>query len=701
MKNYLLSKMGEVLNYLRTIKSRNFLFKNVSLILLLSLVITTTFPNLAIAKTKISYNQNLHENVFSSNTEMIKQNREFAKDRNLNKLEIKNGHYIYLTLSGDKNLKFLDGTDHLDEVGHCKNECKTMYVSVSQPIDIKSDSIITTYYACPNCTRNRTTQITGSQYLDSKERARLEEHCVELREFWKAIDKYENKNSNNDVLNSIKENRKFVLDNGIYVKKDGKNITSQVSVNDKIDVNSNGICKDNNHERTYAHYAYEGSNFYVRSGCFDCLNESYKLIEKSEYDDLEERIKLANTSERAKNFFIENNLSYTKDTKLKSDENFEIEKETIQKGKTLWEKTFIAKDNRWFNVEYFDNNVITVLTEIGKNSNDFAFLLYDIDTQKAQLRINTKSCDREEFDVKFSNNNELVLISRSTGKLYKTNISDLEDGKLQAIPEILLLSKFSPELIAGLTFCMIGIISYIPKVIEGFMILSHSMLQAVQNMSNSLKEYIDSILVKKVESGDMALNITNSLEREFDKKYKSSDKIKIYYPVKMINGVGFIINDAMTYKNARRRVNNGRDVFTPFIQSADVLATDLVNSYQNREKIQDYPHYNSRIYIRDLCNDNRYSYDEQRSESVRYNYYLQRDPLFVEANSNLYFAHYHVVNQENGDRPHILYFSTGYVEDFPEAIKGIELEYRNKISEFLSKYNSEIKKIIKYYNDML
>ncbi len=121
----------------------------------------------------------------------INNNRSILNGRKLDKLEIGKDNYSYVTLLGNKNIEYLDGINHIDSSEHCKDGCKTIIASVTQPRNIKEDSIITVYYACPNCTKNNTQQFSGSEYLNSNSKARLKENSVELRAMWDAIEAYE------------------------------------------------------------------------------------------------------------------------------------------------------------------------------------------------------------------------------------------------------------------------------------------------------------------------------------------------------------------------------------------------------------------------------------------------------------------------------------------------------------------------------
>ncbi len=354
--------------------------KSISILLILTFLFTGVFTNLSLPK-KVYANDNTFTQ--EDNIEFIKEKR-----RNL--------------LNENPNLNLhVDDPINIDESGLCvggNHRCMIKYVSTT-------GDVIEYYRFCVDCNFQKYVTLTEGHYDTLEKRIDIVKHGDEsVKKFFdeRGLDYTAKEEVNPDIINKIKENRKFVLDNGIFVKKDGQNITASSSVNDSIDVNSKGICKDNNHERTYAHYAYEGSKFYVRKGCFDCLQEEHTLISKEEYDTLDERIKLANTSERAKNFFIENGLSYQAIERVKTPENLKIT------------KSLNFKKSKSYCINYYSNNVVEIISDLSGKIHVF---LCDIDTGNMELKI---IGDDKIISI---NSRKLTVGRLSTNNIHLTNRS--------------------------------------------------------------------------------------------------------------------------------------------------------------------------------------------------------------------------------------------------------------------------------------
>lgn len=709
MKEFLSKRLKQFKNLLSTKKFKIRKIRSIAIVLIATITFTTLGSNFVYAKNNEVYERNLiAANNDPSVIEAIQNNREVYNSSKIDKFVVADNYMTYATILGKNGAVFFDGTDHLNEAGQCKDGCKAMiatatFIRGTKPGTEEAKYCISYYIACLNCSRNKAQQIGLESYTNPSEKERLSNNSKELKGLFNGMDKYFAEhpeespipkiNVPKDVINKIKSNRKFVLDNGIFVKENGQNVTANASVEDAIDVNENGICNSGNHRRTYDHYTHKGADLLVRHGCFDCLYESFKVVPKSEYDTLEKRIKLANDSVRIKQFFIDNGLSFEQEK-----QSFKPNGESIQKGREVWNIIILDINLKWYNVSYHSNNVVSILTEINGNEKVYCNLLYDIVTKRIQVKVFEDGIT--EYDVNFTNDAKLILVNRKTGETHKFEKKD-KKGNFQE------LTMTSISIIAGVVIGMCAVLKKIDTAALGASLSSLSaQMEFLLDMEylSSLNSNAQAVEINSLSTFENTIKIELRKElEEVKKKGGNIRDVKIYWTVACKNEITqseyeekkfkLHLPKPITFDQAVDRVSDGKYVFTPYEKPAEILARAgaiaAKTKNPNKEFIvsKDPPH-SDRISntLIELREQNMLITKEQKYQKA-----LEIDNLFTDANSKLQFAHYHItVNKKkrrmNDVNSHIFYFSTGKPEDMEPAMKGIYNEYKDILEGAFEKF---------------
>lgn len=672
MKEFLSKRLKQFKNLLSTKKFKIRKIRSIAIVLIATITFTTLGSNFVYAKNNEVYERNLiAANNDPSVIEAIQNNREVYNSSKIDKFVVADNYMTYATILGKNGAVFFDGTDHLNEAGQCKDGCKAMiatatFIRGTKPGTEEAKYCISYYIACLNCSRNKAQQIGLESYTNPSEKERLSNNSKELKGLFNGMDKYFAEhpeespipkiNVPKDVINKIKSNRKFVLDNGIFVKENGQNVTANASVEDAIDVNENGICNSGNHRRTYDHYTHKGADLLVRHGCFNCLYESFKVVPKSEYDTLEKRIKLANDSVRIKQFFIDNGLSFEeKDKIVRVPELSNIKKCKVVK----------PKNNNWYQINTYSNNIVEVITE-----KSGVPMVVVTDTKTGNMELKIFSDKTKIYNVKVLDSENLKLTDVYDGAEQIINKDNL--GSLQADP--LTLTLASKELLIPALIIMVPFLSKsLNNVVDVIIEFINTTARTIKDVFNNAVAILKAQTMTQVEA--LAYEISEAIDNT-DRLNKKRDKTiyvevaidpqtsRVYLPKSLL----------LTKEEAKKLIRNGKNILTPLQCDAEELSikTSGSDAYitdplgPSNRKQPDVPHYYGKVNKKNRG---------IRDKKIKYDDYEQQDSHFANANLHGFFGHYHPVgyghekNEVGPGNPHIMYIGSG---EYSKQIKCVQ-----------------------------
>lgn len=694
MKEFLSKRLKQFKNLLSTKKFKIRKIRSIAIVLIATITFTTLGSNFVYAKNNEVYERNLiAANNDPSVIEAIQNNREVYNSSKIDKFVVADNYMTYATILGKNGAVFFDGTDHLNEAGQCKDGCKAMiatatFIRGTKPGTEEAKYCISYYIACLNCSRNKAQQIGLESYTNPSEKERLSNNSKELKGLFNGMDKYfaehpeespiSKSNVPKDVINKIKSNRKFVLDNGIFVKENGQNVTANTSVEDAIDVNENGICNSGNHRRTYDHYTHKGADLLVRHGCFDCLYESFKVVPKSEYDTLEKRIKLANDSVRIKQFFIDNGLDF------EQPKQYTPSPIISPKGDIISNSVARIK-NVDYSIIFYSNKVISI-----SNVSDSTYVMYvDVPSKRMQIKLNADS--KYAWDVELVEGDGIVFTNRETGE--QSKVKTKNNGSLQSAA--LATAAFVGLSEAAITTLVNTVISFV-CIIGAVAIVSSvdTLKQFGLYISKSITQF--ATMVQTYTTTLVIIPLQQTLSNLYQKAGEIARNISVpfYFPF-YINDRGG--NDGIDFSRpllapeAAIHVASGGNVITPFCSWAEdvFLITSLAyqGDFDIKRVIPDVPHcYNENYNIFnkgqvDAAKDT--ITQTEITKEIKYLAYLVLDPFYVRANLLGYYAHYHPLGYRHDDssvrsNPHIAFFGNGLFEGVPNAAKNVFSKFFKK-----------------------